>query len=194
MAIATLPGLPLTAPTLVDDDVLRLRPWRPDDAAPLAAALQDSMDSIGRWLDWCTPAYSIEDARRWLAGVEASWAGGGHGECALAIVLPGDTLAGCIAVNRFRPQARAANLGYWLCHAARGRQLMPRAIRLFAPWAIGRFGLRRLEILVAAENAPSRRVAERSGARFEGIDRQRLAIHGQPHDAARYVLTPGEIG
>lgn len=189
--MAASPASPPPAPTL-GNDALRLRPWQAADAASLAAALRNSQDSVGRWLDWCTPSYAADDARRWIAGVEASWAGGG-GEHALAIVAAG-TLAGCIGVNRFRPAEAAANLGYWLCRAAQGRGLMPRAIRLFAPWALARFGLRRLEIVVAVQNRPSRRVAERAGARFEGIEHGRLAIHGQAHDAAVYVLGPEDFG
>jgi len=40
------------------------------------------------------------------------------------------------------------------------------------------------------DNRASRRVAEALGARFEGIARNRLVVHGRPTDAAVYALVP----
>lgn len=189
---SALPAMPQPAPVLTDGS-LWLRPWRPDEAGTLVELLHASMDSVGRWLSWCTPAYGLADALHWMRSVEESWAEQ-DGDCALAIAIDGGaTPIGCIGANQFQPEYRMANIGYWLGHAHQGQGFTARALKLFAPHVFERFDLLRLEIVAAERNAPSRRTAERSGAHFEGIARRRLLVHGESHDAAIYALIRGEI-
>lgn len=179
---------------MLTDGVLRLRPWRQEESIALVNILHASMDSVGRWMDWCTPGYSDDDALRWMREMENSWTNGA-GECALAIATGGEEApVGCIAVNQFRAEHRTANIGYWIGQPHQGRGLAARALGLLAPYAFAHFGLSRLEIVAAEHNWPSRRTAEKAGARFEGIARKRLVIHGASVDAAMYSLvteTPG---
>ena len=74
-----------------------------------------------------------------------------------------------------------------------------KGIALQAVTSITRYGfhelkLTRLEIAVAEENIASRRVAEKAGAVFECIARNRLVIRGKPHAAAVYSLVPEQSG
>jgi RimJ/RimL family protein N-acetyltransferase len=126
--------------------------------------------------------------------VERGWATG-EGECALAITRGQSGLPlGCIGINQFRHADRMANLGYWIGQPHQGQRLAARAARLLLPFAFERFGLQRLEIVVAESNHASRRTAEQAGARFEGIARRRLVVHGQSLDAAMYALVAPDVG
>jgi RimJ/RimL family protein N-acetyltransferase len=174
-------------PPMLHDRELCLRPWRRDDAPALVDLLHASMDSIGRWMSWCTPSYALTDALRWLAEVDQGWASG-EGECALAITTGAGPPLGCIGVNQFRREHLTANIGYWIGEPHQGHGLAARAVRLLAPFAFAHLGLRRLEIVVAEHNLPSRRTAEKAAARFEGIARRRLVIGGNSVDAAMYAL------
>ena len=64
------------------------------------------------------------------------------------------------------------------------------AVKLTAAFAFETLGLMRIEIVAAADNAGSRRVAEKAGALFECLARNRLLIHGKPVTAAVYSLIP----
>ena len=50
-----------------------------------------------------------------------------------------------------------------------GQGIATAAVRLIARFGFEDLGLQRLELLVAADNLASRRVAEKVGARFEGV-------------------------
>lgn len=52
-------------------------------------------------------------------------------------------------------------------------------------------GLERIEIMMSVENQRRQRVAEKCGARFEGVMRSRLQLYDRRHDARRYSLLPG---
>jgi RimJ/RimL family protein N-acetyltransferase len=179
-------------PVLEEGD-LRLRPFRYADLSALHAALHESMDSIGRWQGWCTPGYSMEDGRRWIAQTRLAWEGVGD-ECALVIAeRTTDELIGSIALNHWLPEYGMANLGYWVRQRRQEQGVATAAVRLLARHALRVTDLRRLEIVVADTNLASRRVAEKAGARFEGIARQRLVLRGEPQDAAIYSLVAGDV-
>ena len=178
---------------VLEEGPLRLRPFRSSDADGLFASLHESMDSIGRWQDWCSPDYTLEDGRRWIAKSRLAWRGVGD-ECALAVVdRQSDELMGSVTLNHWQPDYRMANLGYWVRQSRQGRGLAPIAVHMLARHALNSPELQRLEIVAAANNRASCRVAEKAGARFEGIARQRLTLHGQPLDAAMYSLIAADL-
>ena len=72
--------------------------------------------------------------------------------------------------------------------SAVGRGAAPAAVLAVARWAFAKTALERLEILAATSNLRSQRVAEKAGARREGVLRRRLLIHGVSHDAVVYSL------
>ena len=185
-------GIEALGPVL-EEGLLRLRPFRLADLDGLFASLHESMDSIGRWQDWCTPDYTLEDGRRWIARSRLAWRGAGD-ECALAMLdRQHDELIGSISLNHWQPDYRMANLGYWVRQSHQGQGLAPLAVRMLAQHALKSPELQRLEIVAAADNRASCRVAEKAGARFEGIARRRLTLHGQPQDAAMYSLVAADL-
>lgn len=179
---------------VLEEDALRVRPYRMDDAPAVLAALHESMESIGRWQAWCTPSYNLDDARRWIARSRLAWQGVGD-EGALAIVdRATDALAGSIALNHWQVEYRMANLGYWVRQSRQGQGIASQAVRMLARHALNNAPLERLEIVAAVGNMASRRVAENAGARLEGIARRRLPVHDDVLDAAIYSLVAGDLG
>jgi len=65
------------------------------------------------------------------------------------------------------------------------------AARLAAGFAFRELGLTRIEIVALVDNVASRRVAEKLGATFECVARNRLVHNGVPFAAAVYSLVPG---
>ena len=54
-------------------------------------------------------------------------------------------------------------------------------------------GLVRIEIVVPTGNAASLRVAEKVGARREGVLRSRLLVGDTPEDGVMFSLVPGDL-
>jgi RimJ/RimL family protein N-acetyltransferase len=64
---------------------------------------------------------------------------------------------------------------------------------LTARFGLRVLGLQRIEILAAVGNKASQRVAEKAGAKKEGLLRKRLSIRGQAHDAVMYSLIASDL-
>jgi len=95
---------------------------------------------------------------------------------------------GGVGLNQINRNHNFANLGYWVRSSQTGRGVATAATLLAAEFGFEDLGLNRIEILTATGNAASGRVAEKAGAKREGILRNRLLLHNSPHDAVIYSL------
>jgi ribosomal-protein-serine acetyltransferase len=173
-------------------DALVLRPFRMEDADEIHAAVRESMKELGQWLSWCHPAYTIQETLQFLAGrADAFQKDGEHGFAVIERAT--GRLVGANGINQLDRAALRANLGYWLRTGATGRGFAAGSTKLVAQWALGAYGLERIEIVAATGNKASQRVAERIGATREGIARNRLRVHGVQHDAVVYSLTRADV-
>lgn len=163
-----------------------IRPYRAEDAPHLYAAARESVGDVFPWLPWCHPQYSLDEAVAWSRSREDL----AHDALEYHFVVAGDQdrfLGGC-GINQINRTHRFGNLGYWVRSSAAGHGVAPSAVALAARFAFLNTDLIRLEIVCAVGNRRSQRVAEKVGAQREGILRDRLLLHGAPHDAVMYSL------
>jgi RimJ/RimL family protein N-acetyltransferase len=161
---------------------IRIRPYRVEDSEAVYAAVRESVPELMPWMPWCHPGYAIAESRTWLEVQVSAFEQQKAFEFAI-LSAAGDYLGGC-GLNQIDDVNRRANLGYWVRTGAVGRGVATAAVTLIRDWGFESSNLIRLEIVIAVENRASRRVAEKSGAHFEGILRSRLLLQGTPHDAA----------
>jgi RimJ/RimL family protein N-acetyltransferase len=165
---------------------VRIRPYRPDDASRLYEAARESVGDVFPWLAWCHPQYTLEEAAAWAASREEL----ARQELEYHFAIADDEgrfLGGC-GINHINRVHRFGNLGYWVRTSAAGRGVAVSAVALCADFAFQHTDLVRLEIVCAAGNRRSQRVAEKAGATREGVLRDRLLVRGAPHDAVMYSL------
>jgi ribosomal-protein-serine acetyltransferase len=177
---------------LLSDGVVTLRPYRSADALALFAAVRESVEHVSRWLPWCTEDYTVENSAAWIVRAKHHWL---TGTAAIFGVFDGENerLLGGVAIDHIDALQRTGNLGYWTRESALGTGVATRAVRLAVRYGLTTRQLARLEIVVASGNRPSQRVADKSGAVFEGILRHRLRHLGQSHDARLYSLVSGHL-
>ncbi|MFD6908587.1 GNAT family N-acetyltransferase [Streptomyces sp. NPDC060077] len=157
------------APVRLTTGGLTLRPWTPEDAAVLAELYRD--EALRRWAS--APVHDETDAARWVAEQRRGWETGER----LAFAVeetgsPGTRPAGNVVLKSRATPSSSAEVGYWTAAHARGRGVAPRAVTALADWAFATFareGLLRLELLHQVDNAPSCRVAEKSGFALSGV-------------------------
>lgn len=87
---------------------------------------------------------------------------------------------------------RGGHIGYWIDREVAGHGYMPLAVAMATDHCFGA-GLHRIEINIRPENAPSIRVVEKLGFRYEGLRERYLHIDGQWRDHVSYALTVDEV-
>jgi RimJ/RimL family protein N-acetyltransferase len=178
-------------PVLTDDRFL-VRPPTADDVAPLFAAARESIAEVSPWLPWCHANYSQQETQQYVSTCLDAWAQRSRYPF-MVFDRGGGQLLGGIAVNHIDTVNRLGSLGYWVRTSRAGQGVMSAAARLVCQFAFAQAGLTRLEIAAMPENRASRRVAEKLGATFECIARNRIVMHGRAYDAALYSLVPSDV-
>lgn len=181
----------MSKPEQLTDGRIVLEPYAADHVNDLVAAVRESRVELMRWLPWCHEHYGARDATEWLRFCAHAAAEGLERHYALRDEA--GRYAGSVGLRVLDPKNRVGTLGYWTRTSATGRGLATAGTRLLAAFAFEQVSLRRVEIYAQHDNVASRRVAERAGARFEGIARKRLLHGNESHDAALYALVPGDL-
>jgi RimJ/RimL family protein N-acetyltransferase len=133
-----------------------------------------------------------EFPRTWLARYEAGRASGTKE--AFAILGEDDALLGVALAVEIDRATGEAELGYLVAPAARGRGVATAAVAQLTDWALRDQGLARVVLLIAADNAASRTVAERCGYLLEGIDEDAELRPGIRGAMATYALSSAASG
>ncbi|MES2072933.1 MAG: GNAT family protein [Pseudomonadota bacterium] len=177
---------------ILSNDVFVVRPLFTADADALLAAVLASHAEISAWESWCVPDYGKQHAVDFLKVCEQGWQQGSEFSCGIFSQADA-SLMGTVALNHIRKMYNMANLGYWIRSDSTGSGIATRAALALATFGLGQIGLGRIEIVVRHDNLASRRVAEKLGARAEGLARNRLLLHGEPKDAMMYSLIPADL-
>ena len=170
---------------------IRIRPFLPGDDGALYEAARESIDDVGPWLEWCHPAYTIEESRAWIDHCTAARVAGD--EFNFAIVNDEGMMLGGCGLNRLHRAHRVANLGYWVRSSATGHGVATTAVCQLVEFAFSQTNMNRLEIVASTRNAGSQRVAERAGACREVIARERLVVHAEAHDAVQFSFVRSDF-
>jgi ribosomal-protein-serine acetyltransferase len=169
-----------------------ISPFRASDKVALFDAVRESANEICTWMVWCRPDYSLADSASFISSCNADWKQGRR--YSFVIFDPSDGFfLGSVGLSGICPAHKFANVGYWVRTGMTRRGVASAALRLAARFAFERIGLQRLEIVMPAENRASVRVAEKAGADFEGVMRDRLVLGGKAHDALLYSLVRGDL-
>lgn len=177
----------MEAPLLADG--LCIRPFADQDIAEFVTAVRESVATAGAWMPWCVSDYSPADAKSWFDQCSANLSAG-HAYDVGIFSADGRTFYGGIAINQINREHKFGNIGYWVRQSRQRQGIALRAVRVIAAFGFNFLKLTRLEIVAPEDNIASRGVAERAGAAFECVARNRLVHKGRPVAAAVYSLTP----
>lgn len=166
----------------LSDETVTLRSTVEADATDVAAAVRASLPTLRPWMPWATDNYGPDDAIQWITGAIDPTA------VQFVIVDPDGSIAGAAGLNRFDRPNRRANLGYWLRPDRTGRGYATAATSLIAAHGLDDLALERVEVIMPVDNEPSRRVAQRAGALYEGILHRRLRLGERQHDVHSFAF------
>lgn len=171
---------------------INIRKFKEDDALELYAAVRESIDHLSPWLCWCTPAYSIADAEFWVTTAEQEWNAGNDYRFVIECSHT-KKLLGSVAINQVIQQHKIGNLGYWIRQSALNQGVCTKAARMIIEYGFNQLQLQRIEICALEANTASIAIAEKLGATYEGILRNKLFHYGKSYAAKCYSLIPNDI-
>ena len=167
----------------------RLRRWHASDLDDLLRHADDAEVSRGLSERFPSP-YTHADGEAFLRGDVLDFA-----NPTFAIEIDGKACGGIGARPFAGDRGVGAEFGYWLGRAHWGRGVMSRVVGVFAPWAMQKLSLRRLQATVLDFNRASARVLQKNGFVEEGVMRQAVRKHGRLHDLRLFArISEGGAG
>ena len=171
---------------------VQIRPFQSSDAAEVYQAVRESLPQVSLWLPDLNDAITLEKVQGYIASQAE------HASQRTAynfVIMDGDdhTILGGCGLTQINWQHGYANLYYWVRSSKAGRGVASAAAAQLARYGIQTLGLQRIEIVVAAGNLSSLRVAEKIGAEREGLLRNRICVNGVMQDAFMYSLISSDL-
>ncbi|HEY5728704.1 MAG TPA: GNAT family protein [Anaerolineales bacterium] len=179
--------------TELTDGVVLLRPFRMDDVEKVFESVRESLTELKPWMSWAHDGYTLQETEDYVRITRARWEENTLFAFAITDANTGGILGGC-GLSQKHPVYHFCNLGYWVRSSRHGQGIAGRAAKLIARFGFEQAGLIRAEIVMAVPNEKSRRVAEKSGAHYEGILLNRMVVRESIYDAHMYSLLPSDFG
>jgi len=177
---------------VLSDGPVALRPIKHSDAGRWRRIRADNAD----WLRQgeATQPRTGQPPLSFHAMVTALRREGRAGRVLPFVVTYDGDLVGQLTVGNIQyGSLRGGHVGYWISESHAGRGIIPAAVALATDHAFDVLQLHRIEVAMPPEKAPSRRVAEKLGFKFEGERQKFLHIDGDWRDHLVYVLNDGDI-
>ena len=179
--------------TGLTDDVVTLRPFRVEETAQLYQAVRESLTELKPWMSWAHDRYSQQEAEDFIRITRSRWEENTLYAFAITDANTGEILGGC-SLSHKHPVYHYCNVGYWVRTSRHGKGIAGRAAKLAALYGFEHGSVIRAEIVIAASNMKSIRVAEKMGAHYEGILLNRMVVGRAIYDACMYSMIPQDFG
>jgi ribosomal-protein-serine acetyltransferase len=151
---------------------LVIRPFEASDADEFIRAAHESIETVGKWMSWCSHSFTRDRALEWFANCDQDRAAGRAFDMGLFCAATGQLLGGA-GINQLSPHHRYGNIGYWV---RQGCGIARQAVALLRDFGFQQLGLFRLEIVMGVGNSASEAVAIAAGATFECRARNRIFL------------------
>ena len=165
--------MPIRTPRLL------IRPKQVGDGASTSAAVAETWDELHKWMRWAEnrEAFTAESMEIRNRQVMASFILRESIELIGLEAATGKAVIWC-GLHDIDWQGHQCDIGYWVRKSALGRGLATEAGNALVRYAFGALGMRRIGLTHSRGNEASRRIAEKLGFLFEGIQRDANILPG----------------
>ncbi|HEY1575595.1 MAG TPA: GNAT family protein [Terracidiphilus sp.] len=158
---------------------LLIRPKQVGDGAITSAAVLESWDELHKWMRWAEnrEAFTPEAMEIRTRHMMASFILREVIEFIGIDNNTGNAVVWC-GLHDIDWQARQCDTGYWVRQSAQRQGFATEAAIALVRYAFCALGMQRIGLTHSAGNEPSRRIAEKLGFSFEGIQRAANVLPG----------------
>jgi RimJ/RimL family protein N-acetyltransferase len=172
---------------------LLIRPKQIGDGASTSAAVAETWDELHKWMRWAEnrEAFTAESMEIRNRQVMASFILRESLELIGLEAATGEAVIWC-GLHDIDWQGHQCDTGYWVRKSAQGQGFATEAANALVRYAFGALGMRRIGLTHARGNEASRRIAEKLGFSFEGIQRSASILPGG-NSADRYCYARFDV-
>ena len=168
-----------------------IRKFQSNDSENFQKAVKESFEHMREFMPWCHSEYSLQESKAWVESRKEAWDSGQ--DYSFIIYSKSDnSLLGGVDINLIINQHKVANIGYWIRKTALNQGVATEAVKLILGFGFNTLEMNRLEIITLPNNHASRKVAEKVGAKYDGLLEKRLVVYDKAMDACMYSIVKGK--
>ena len=163
-----------------------LDPLQSVHAEPLFHLIHDSRSHLYPWLPWLKRIHSPQDTAAFIVKLNAE-------RGPQFVVTVDQQICGGVGFYCLDRAEKKATIGYWLGSEFTGQGIMLDAVRHLCQHGFNHLQLQKVEIRCAADNLESRKIPERLGFYYEGIQHKAEWLSDRYVDHAVYSVLKEEF-
>ncbi len=173
------------------DEHVSLYPLKMADAKEVFSLISQNREYLGKWLPFITLTKEQNDT---ICFIESMiHARNDESEFVFSMMLNGE-IVGLIGLRVIDKINKKSEIGYWIAQCFQKRGIVSKSVRALLGFAFNEKGMNRVQIKCAVQNESSRRIPQRLGFLFEGIEREgELLSNGEFTDLEVYSLLKKEF-
>ena len=152
----------------IDTDLI-LRQLEIADAEDIFRVIDTEREYLGKWLPFVEHTHVLKDTQDFVFSVTK--APRDISEYVFTI-WKNNEFVGLIGTRDTDRANQKTEIGYWLSEKFQGQGIVTRSVEVLCALLFSKLGMNRIQIKCATGNAPSKKIPQRLGFTFEGIERQ----------------------
>ncbi len=166
-----------TSKIKIDEHVV-LAPITLADSTDMFETIHSQRDYLGKWLPFVVFTQQVEDSRNYIRSMLG--APENTREHVYTIRYDG-VFAGLIGLKAIDKANHKTEIGYWLSEPFQKQGIISRSVVALCRHAFSNLNVNRVQIKCAVGNEPSKRIPQRLGFCFEGIERDGELLTGNAY-------------
>jgi ribosomal-protein-serine acetyltransferase len=168
--------------TINVSETIMLKLVEVNDAEQIFKTIDAQRQYLGTWLPFVELTKKPEDTIQFIRSVNRDQ------ELVFVMLFQGE-FAGLIGFKNTDLLNRKTEIGYWLSEPFQHKGIVTLSVKSLVKYAFDKLRLNRVEINCASENVSSKRIPQKLGFQFEGIERDGVLLSGNKFvDIERYSL------
>jgi ribosomal-protein-serine acetyltransferase len=145
------------------------------DAAEIFEVIDKQRDYLNKWLPFVEGTRKLEDTVSFVESIMNL----PDEKCEYVFIIRHEgNFAGLIGLKGSDIVNRKTEIGYWLSRYYQGKGIMTVSVRALCLYAYNEIGFNRIQIKCAVGNIQSKKIPQRLGFHFEGIEREGEILSG----------------
>lgn len=161
--------------TIKIDSEIELKQLKSTDAIDIFKTIDSQREYLGKWLPFVAFTKEVSDSEEFVNSVVN--APKERFELQFTIRKQ-NKFIGLIGFKDTDKSNKKTEIGYWLSEKYQKQGIITRSVEKLCEFAFNKLEINRIQIKCAVGNQPSRKVPQRLGFKFEGIERQGELLTG----------------
>jgi len=173
-------------------DELKISKYLNKDESERYNTLKDSIEVLREWFQFFNTDDLVQLNRNWINETQLNWESGRE-YCFKISSKSSDRQLGEIRINHVNKMHKFANITFFTRVGEEGKGIVTRSVKKIIEICFNDLNLNRVELYMSINNLASKKIAEKVGAKLEGVMRNRIVRNKKNEDAYLYSVIKSDL-